>query len=233
MSTSSVGSGRAARGQAGRRRKKSSTRSGDCRRSLLTKQVFVFLIDRWIPPAGAATAACRSSSTKRRAPSPRAASPRASVREIVGPIGMLPGSLYCHFATRAAPCSRSHKEGVERISAAVDARSDRSRSPGPGSRPAASPISRRCSTRPTIRRVVIRGAAERRPAVADEADRAARRLRGALGDALIAALPLARSVNRSDLRLFLDGRAQLEPDLVPRRRRLLARQDRRGASSAC
>src|SRR3954451_21966802 len=45
----------------------------------------------------------------------------ASVREIVGPIGMLPGALYCHFSTKEAPLAAVYKEGVERIGAAVDA----------------------------------------------------------------------------------------------------------------
>jgi AcrR family transcriptional regulator len=44
----------------------------------------------------------------------------ASVREIVGPIGMLPGSLYCHFPTKEALLVAVYREGVERISAAVD-----------------------------------------------------------------------------------------------------------------
>src|SRR5215210_7747335 len=45
----------------------------------------------------------------------------ASVREIVGPVGMLPGSLYCHFATKEALLVAVYREGVERIGAAVDA----------------------------------------------------------------------------------------------------------------
>src|SRR5215212_4676440 len=45
----------------------------------------------------------------------------ASVREIVGPVGMLPGSLYCHFATKEALLIAVYREGVERIGAAVDA----------------------------------------------------------------------------------------------------------------
>ena len=44
----------------------------------------------------------------------------ASVREIVGPVGMLPGSLYCHFATKEALLVAVYREGVERIGAAVD-----------------------------------------------------------------------------------------------------------------
>src|ERR1017187_7821320 len=45
----------------------------------------------------------------------------ASVRKIVGPIGILPGSLYCHFETKEALLVAVYKEGVERILAAVDA----------------------------------------------------------------------------------------------------------------
>ena len=45
----------------------------------------------------------------------------ASVRDIVGPVGMLPGSLYCHFATKEALLAAVYREGVERIGAAVDA----------------------------------------------------------------------------------------------------------------
>lgn len=45
----------------------------------------------------------------------------ASVREIVQPIGMLPGSLYYHFATKEDLLVAVYQEGVSRISAAVDA----------------------------------------------------------------------------------------------------------------
>ncbi len=45
----------------------------------------------------------------------------ASVRDIVEPVGMLPGSLYCHFATKEALLAAVYREGVERIGAAVDA----------------------------------------------------------------------------------------------------------------
>ena len=42
-----------------------------------------------------------------------------SVRDIVVPIGMLPGSLYCHFETKEALLVAVYSEGVARISAAV------------------------------------------------------------------------------------------------------------------
>ena len=76
----------------------------------------------------------------------------ASVREIVGPVGMLPGSLYCHFATKEALLVAVYREGVERIGAAVDAAVARSTIRGSASRPRASPIWKPCSTRPTTRR---------------------------------------------------------------------------------
>ena len=85
----------------------------------LTKQVFV--CNRGIdspaarpqPPSATARRAARAFASRGFA--------AASVREIVGPIGMLPGSLYCHFATKEALLVAVYQEGVERISAAVDA----------------------------------------------------------------------------------------------------------------
>ena len=123
-----------------------------CARRRLTKQSFVYLIHE----DGFRPAARHSRLPQLLDEAARAFASRgfaaASVREIVGPIGMLPGSLYCHFATKEALLVAVYREGVERISAAVDAAVGRWPSLGPGSRPAASPTSPRCSTRPTIRR---------------------------------------------------------------------------------
>ena len=44
-----------------------------------------------------------------------------SVRDIARAVGMLPGSLYCHFATKEALLSAVYVKGVEQISAAVNA----------------------------------------------------------------------------------------------------------------
>ena len=128
----------------------------------------------------------------------------ASVREIVGPIGMLPGSLYCHFATKEALLVAVYKEGVERISAAVDA----------AVAPLAEPWARLeagCIAHVTslldqtdYSQVVIRVRPSDAPAVADELIA----LRDSYEDrwaTLVGALPLERSVNRTDLRLFLMG----------------------------
>ncbi len=45
----------------------------------------------------------------------------ASVRDIVRPIGMLPGSLYYHFQTKEELLAAVYRVGVQRISANVDA----------------------------------------------------------------------------------------------------------------
>lgn len=43
----------------------------------------------------------------------------ASIRDIVGAVGMLPGSLYCHFANKGELLAAVYAEGVRRISEAV------------------------------------------------------------------------------------------------------------------
>ena len=45
----------------------------------------------------------------------------ASVRDIVQAVGMLPGSLYCHFATKDELLLAVYAEGVRRVTLAVDA----------------------------------------------------------------------------------------------------------------
>ena len=128
----------------------------------------------------------------------------ASVREIVQRVGMLPGSLYCHFPTKEALLLAVYREGVERISAAVDA--------------AVAPVSdpwQRLETacvahltalldRTDYSQVVIRVRPGDAAAVADELvalrDRYEKRF-----VRLIAELPLSRPVRRSDLRLLLMG----------------------------
>jgi len=128
----------------------------------------------------------------------------ASVREIVGPVGMLPGSLYCHFPTKEALLVAVYREGVGRISAAVDA----------AVAPLAAPWARLeagCIAHLTslldqtdFSQVVIRVRPSDAPAVEDQLV-ALRNSYEARWATLVAALPLERSVNRSDLRLFLMG----------------------------
>ena len=44
-----------------------------------------------------------------------------SMRDIAKAVGMLPGSLYCHFPSKSALLLAVYREGVERISAQVEA----------------------------------------------------------------------------------------------------------------
>ena len=128
----------------------------------------------------------------------------ASVREIVGPVGMLPGSLYCHFATKEALLVAVYKQGVERISAAVDAAVAPLSAPWPRLEAACIAHLGSLLDQTDYSQVVIRVRPSDAPAVADElvALRDSYEVRWA---GLIAALPLPRSVNRGDLRLFLMG----------------------------
>ncbi len=128
----------------------------------------------------------------------------ASVRNIVGPVGMLPGSLYCHFATKEALLVAVYKKGVERISAAVDAAV--ARLTDPWSRLEAACIAHLSSLldQTDYSQVVIRIRPGDAPAVADELV-ALRDSYEARWSELVDALPLDRSVDRRDLRLFLIG----------------------------
>ena len=128
----------------------------------------------------------------------------ASVREIVGPIGMLPGSLYCHFATKEALLVAVYTEGVERISAAVDAAV--ARLSEPWARLEAACIAHLGSLldQTDYSQVVIRVRPSDAPAVADELI-ALRNAYEARWEHLVKALPLERGIDRTDLRLFLVG----------------------------
>jgi AcrR family transcriptional regulator len=128
----------------------------------------------------------------------------ASVREIVGPIGMLPGSLYCHFETKEALLVAVYKEGVERISFAVDAAVAPLSEPWARLEAAAVAHLRSLLDQTDYSQVVIRIRPGDAPAVDHELTALRDRYESRWGK-LVAALPLERGVNRSDLRLFLMG----------------------------
>jgi AcrR family transcriptional regulator len=128
----------------------------------------------------------------------------ASVREIVGPIGMLPGSLYCHFETKEALLVAVYKEGVERISVAVDAAVAPLSEPWARLEAAAVAHLRSLLDQTDYSQVVIRIRPGDAPAVDHELTALRDRYESRWGK-LVAALPLERGVNRSDLRLFLMG----------------------------
>lgn len=52
-----------------------------------------------------------------------------SIRDIVRTVGMLPGSLYCHFANKEELLAAVHAEGVRRICQAVRKAADRRSDP--------------------------------------------------------------------------------------------------------
>lgn len=186
---------------------------------LLTKQVFVCLIaDMRAATAESELAARTPLAQSGKRPSSRL--PRlldeaarafaqhgfaaASVREIVKPVGMLPGSLYCHFATKEALLAAVYKAGVERIGAAVDAAirplDD------PWQRLEAACVAHLASLldRTDYSQVVIRV----RPSDAPAAEAELVALRDSYEKRfarLVAALPLARPTDRTMLRLMLVG----------------------------
>ncbi len=128
----------------------------------------------------------------------------ASVREIVGPVGMLPGSLYCHFATKEALLVAVYKEGVERIGAAVDAAVAPLDEPWQRLEAACVAHLKSLLDQTDYSQVVIRVRPSDAPAAAAEliALRDAYEKRFAR---LVAALPLARATDRTMLRLMLVG----------------------------
>lgn len=170
----------------------------------LTKQVFVFLM----PPVEAARRRGHSRLPQLLDEAARAFAERgfaaASVREIVGPIGMLPGSLYCHFATKEALLVAVYTEGVERISATVDAAI--ARQVDPWLRLEAACVAHLTSLldQTDYSQVVIRVRPSDAPAVADQLV-ALRDAYEARWETLVKALPLERGIDRTDLRLFLVG----------------------------
>jgi AcrR family transcriptional regulator len=128
----------------------------------------------------------------------------ASVREIVGPVGMLPGSLYYHFETKEELLVAVYREGVQRIGARVDAAIDTGH--GPWDRLQAACVAHLSALldHTDYSQVVIRI----RPGDAPGAASTLGTLRDAYEDrfrALIEALPLPGGVDRRDVRLMLLG----------------------------
>ncbi|MEO6363243.1 MAG: TetR/AcrR family transcriptional regulator [Caldimonas sp.] len=128
----------------------------------------------------------------------------ASVREIVGPVGMLPGSLYCHFATKEALLVAVYKEGVARIGAAVDAAMEGIDEPWQRLEAAAVAHLVSLLDQTDYSQVVIRVRPVDAPAAEAELV-AARDSYEKRFERLVAALPLARPTDRTMLRLLLVG----------------------------
>lgn len=128
----------------------------------------------------------------------------ASIREIVEPVGMLPGSLYYHFETKEALLVAVYREGVERISARVDAAIEGVDAPWDRLEAACIGHLSALLDRTDYSQVVIRIRPDDAPSVATELTI----LRNSYEhrfEALLEMLPLPKSVERRDLRLLLMG----------------------------
>ena len=127
-----------------------------------------------------------------------------SVRDIARAVGMLPGSMYCHFATKEDLLTAVYVRGVEQISAAVEAAVARHTDPW-GRLEAACVAHLEAILRDDdYARVVVRV----RPADVPAADGRLTELRDryeARFAALVRALPLERGADRRCLRLLLLG----------------------------
>lgn len=128
----------------------------------------------------------------------------ASVREIVQPIGMLPGSLYYHFPTKDDLLVAVYEEGVRRILANVDTAMVRMNDPWKRLEAACIAHLKSILNQTDYSQVVIRIRPGDAAAVADRLT-ALRNSYEQRFSELIEALPDLKPGNRSDLRLFLMG----------------------------
>ena len=127
-----------------------------------------------------------------------------SVRDIARAVGMLPGSLYCHFATKEELLVAVYRRGVEQICAAVADAVERKSEPWERLEAACVAHLESILRDDDYARVVVRV----RPAdvaavgttLVAERDRYE-----ALWTSLVAALPLPRRTDRKALRLMLLG----------------------------
>ncbi len=133
-----------------------------------------------------------------------------SIRDIVQRVGMLPGSLYCHFANKEALLAAVYAEGVRRIGAAVDTAAARHDEPWARLEAACAAHLQALLDRSAYAQVVTRVGPASVPALAAElvALRDAYEQRFA---ALVDALPLPPRAPRATLRLLLLGALNWTP----------------------
>jgi TetR/AcrR family transcriptional regulator, cholesterol catabolism regulator len=127
-----------------------------------------------------------------------------SVRDIAREVGMLPGSLYCHFATKEALLVAVYVKGVQQITEAVLAAVEAHEDPWERLEAACIAHLEAILHDDDYAQVVVRV----RPADVPVADQSLIELRNqyeALFSALVRDLPLARSTDRRALRLMLLG----------------------------
>jgi AcrR family transcriptional regulator len=127
-----------------------------------------------------------------------------SVRDIVRAIDMLPGSLYYHFATKEALLAAVYAEGVRRISEAVSAAIAGRREPWERLEAACVAHLEGLLDSGDYAQVVIRVRPADAPSVAGELVKRRDEYEQLFVD-LVQALPLARGVDRRNVRLMLLG----------------------------
>jgi TetR/AcrR family transcriptional regulator, cholesterol catabolism regulator len=127
-----------------------------------------------------------------------------SVRDIARAVGILPGSLYCHFATKEALLVAVYVKGVQQISDAVQAAMDKKTDPWDRLEAACVAHLESILRDDDYAQVVVRV----RPADVPVVHRSLIDLRNqyeALFDGLVRDLPLGRNADRGALRLMLMG----------------------------
>ncbi len=127
-----------------------------------------------------------------------------SMRDIARAVGMLPGSLYCHFETKEALLVAVYIKGVEQISSNVQSVVERHKDPWDRLEAACVAHLEAILHDDDYAQVVVRV----RPADVPVADRSLIDLRNryeTLFSRLVADLPLPRHTDRAALRLMLMG----------------------------
>jgi AcrR family transcriptional regulator len=127
-----------------------------------------------------------------------------SVRDIARAVGILPGSLYCHFATKEALLTAVYVRGVMQISAAVEAAIAAHEDPWDRLEAGCVAHLESILRDDDYAQVVVRVRPSDAPTVEQELI-AQRNQYEALFAALVKALPLSRGTDRNVLRLMLMG----------------------------
>jgi AcrR family transcriptional regulator len=134
-----------------------------------------------------------------------------SVRDIVGRVGMLPGSLYAHFANKEELLAAVYAEGVRRIHAAVEQALAAETEPWARLEAATRAHLDTLLKKSAYAQVVIRVRPEEAPGVRKQLVRLRDGYEQVFRD-LVAALPLPAGADRRALRLLLLGALNWSPE---------------------
>jgi AcrR family transcriptional regulator len=127
-----------------------------------------------------------------------------TMREIAKAAGMLPGSLYCHFANKDELLRAVYLRGVDQISESVLGATQRHDDPWDRLEAACVAHLEAILREDDYAQVVVRVRPGDAPAVQDDLTGLRNRYEGVF-DALVRALPLPRGTDRAALRLMLMG----------------------------